>query len=96
MAGVCRPKDQFSERDHEHAATAQVVIAAVHAHCRTLAECLPTSWSTEQRSSALIQSRLTPRPAVVIALVAEGLTAVAIGHRLLLSLWTVERHPQNA
>jgi len=96
VAGVCRPRDPFSAREHEHATTAQVVIAAVHAHCRTLSQCLPTVWSPEQRDSALSEAKLTPRQTAVLSLAAEGLTAIAIGHRLLISPRTVERHLQNA
>lgn len=96
VAGVCRPKDTFTANDHARALTAQAVITTVHAHSSTLATHLSASLSAEQRDAALGEVKLTPRQIAVLALAADGLTAVAIGRRLVISPRTVERHLQNA
>lgn len=96
VAGVCRPTDSFSASDHARAVVAQKVIVAVHAHSSALAQRLPVALSAEQRDAALGEVKLTPRQVAVLALAADGLTAVSIGRRLVISPRTVERHLQNA
>lgn len=43
-------------------------------------------------SKGQIHSLLSPREIEVLRLVADGLTAAAIGHQLSISIWTVHNH----
>ena len=57
----------------------------------TLAGEAGSPWE-KARVAAVADLGLTPRQVAVLTLVAEGLTAVAIGHRLHVSSRTVEQH----
>lgn len=95
VVGVCRSDTPFDEDALARACIAQRVVAALYCHCEVLAR-----WSTDVRgaaqgTAAATDLGLTPRQVAVLALVADGLTSVAIGRRLSVSARTVEHHLQN-
>lgn len=91
VVGVCRDGTPFEEGALELARLGQQVVTALHRHYLTLSG-EAGSPRQEARVVAAAELGLTPRQVAVLTLVAEGLTAVAIGHRLHVSSRTVEQH----
>lgn len=91
VVGVCRDEAPYGQSTLELARLGQQVVTALHRHCTTLSS---GAGFPQQgvRAGAGVDLGLTPRQVVVLTLVAEGLTAVAIGRRLHVSSRTVEQH----
>ncbi|MEV0619497.1 helix-turn-helix transcriptional regulator [Nonomuraea sp. NPDC050404] len=94
---VCRPPgEEVSERDHAFAARVQPLLIAAEKHLRYLSR-----WRESFTAPARDPGRLagwlgvTPRELCVLSLLAEGLTASAIGRRLGISPRTVSKHQEN-
>jgi DNA-binding CsgD family transcriptional regulator len=91
---VGRPGRNFSERDQHYARRLQPILNALDAHLaqhRHYRQALPDPGQHSDPS----QFGLTQRELVVLAMLAEGLTAQAIAHRLAISPHTVIKHQQN-
>ncbi|GAA1673083.1 hypothetical protein GCM10009733_082780 [Nonomuraea maheshkhaliensis] len=91
---VGRAGRDFAEHDRHYARRLQPILDALDAHLvehRRYRQVLPMA---AQRGDPAV-FELTPRELVVLALLAEGLTAQAIAHRLAISPHTVVKHQQN-
>jgi DNA-binding CsgD family transcriptional regulator len=80
--------DPFTAQEIDQACTLVRLLAALDRHfaaCSCYAGAGP-------RTDIAEEVRLTPRQLVVLALLADGLTATAIGHRLLITERTVHKH----
>lgn len=80
---VGRPRDDFSERDRAYAQRARPFLRAIDQRLRAKA---PPEAAPDP---------LTRRELIVLALLAQGLTAVAIAHRLAITPHTVSKHQQS-
>ncbi|MEV4264578.1 helix-turn-helix transcriptional regulator [Kribbella sp. NPDC049584] len=81
---LARGDDDFSEEDLRVALRIQTLLLLLDRQCAVLRRC-----TAENMSS------LTGRELAVLRLLADGLTASAIGHRLRISPRTVHRHLQS-
>lgn len=79
---IQRERDDFSDRELAVAARVQPFLVAADRHARALPE-------------AAQETGLTPRQTVVLNLMAEGLGATAIAHRLGISVRTVDKHQER-
>jgi DNA-binding CsgD family transcriptional regulator len=78
---IARGHDDYSRRELELACAIQPLIRLLERHYRVMGRYAVPSGAT-----------LTPREVAVTRLLAEGLTATAIGHQLAISTRTVHRH----
>jgi DNA-binding CsgD family transcriptional regulator len=81
-----RGREDFPDEDLSVARRVQPLLAGLHGQCALLARYSP---------AAPPERLLTGRELAVLHLMADGLTAVAIGHRLSMSPRTVEKHLQS-
>lgn len=95
VIGVCRDRRPFDRNSLALAGLGQRVVTALFRHCQELASWAKRPDVTDQAAAAQ-DLGLTPRQVAVLALAAQGLTAVAIGRRLHVSHRTVEQHLRNA
>ena len=95
VVGCCRPSEPFDEWALVLARLAQRVILALHRHFLVIGEWVDDHPLATGAYVAAEEAHLTPRQVVVLSMVAQGLTARAVGHRLGISGRTVERHLEN-
>ncbi len=92
---ICRPPgEEVSERDKSFALRVQPIIVRVDAHMRELDRLRRLITPVNDPKDAA-SFGITPRELIVLSLLAAGLTAVAISHRLHISVHTVSKHQQN-
>jgi DNA-binding CsgD family transcriptional regulator len=89
---VCRPGRDFSTRDREFARRIQPLLIRLDRHLIELQK-LHASLPAPVQPAAKVG--VSPRELTVLALLAEGLTAVAIARRLTISSHTVTKHQEN-
>ena len=94
---VARPDGDFSDGDLAFAARLQPVLVGLERQAAELAR-----WQQRRESAAdgngrpaVEEARLTGRELTVLHLLAEGLTAAAIGRRLAISTRTVHKHLEH-
>lgn len=98
---AARPDGDFSDDDLEFATRLQPVLVGLERQAAALARWHQRTASpanaagTEGTRTAVEEARLTGRELAVLALLAEGLTAVAIGRRLAISTRTVHKHLEH-
>ena len=88
QAFVLGRADRFTDREMAAARAVQMLLAGLDRQATALRQAAPDV-------AAIIDFGLTPREIAVLGLLAEGLTAAAIGRRLLISRGTVIKHLQN-
>ena len=92
---VHRDGPDFSDRERSYVRRLQPLLVSVDRFVRQLSE-----WGSAMRDEALpldsvTEARLTPREVAVLGLLADGMTAEAIGRRLGISNRTVHKHIEN-
>ncbi|MBO3752047.1 helix-turn-helix transcriptional regulator [Streptosporangiaceae bacterium NEAU-GS5] len=90
---ICRPPgERVSDRDRLYARGVQPLLIAAERHSRRLREVSRRIAGAPGQAADL---GVTARELTVLSLVAEGLTAAAIGRRLAISRRTVTKHQEN-
>jgi len=95
---TCRAGRDFGNREREFARLLQPLLVSLDRHLAELGR-LRRAAPPEQavaRQQRAAAAGLTPRETIVIALLAEGLTAAAAARRLGISPHTVTKHQENA
>lgn len=93
MLGLTRDVD-FHPAEVEVLRLLEPGLVALHAHCERLSV-QSTDPAAVARAARARAAGLTSREAEVLGLLAEGITAATIGHRLDISVRTVHRHLQS-
>ena len=89
-----RSSRDFTDRDKAFARAVQPLLASAHSHAAHLRRGL-TSAKQDRPGAAVERAdayRLTPREMAVLTLLADALTAAAIGRRLGIATRTVHKH----
>lgn len=89
---VYHAEGDFCATERLYARRAQPLLAGLDTHLRLVARWRTTVADGEERAE---ERRLTPRETTVLLLLAESLSAVAIGRRLGISPRTVQKHVQR-
>lgn len=95
---VCRPDPDFDDRDRKLARLLQPLLISVDHHLEELQLLRDRAERAVQRIDPRRRASdigLTARELTVLALMAQGLTAAAIAHRLVISVHTVTKHQDN-
>jgi DNA-binding CsgD family transcriptional regulator len=96
---ICRPPgEQIAERDLAYARRVQPLLLAADKHVRCMRRWLASLTSSPTTTDPAEQAArlgVTARELAVLMLLADGLTATAIGRRLGISPRTVSKHQQN-
>jgi DNA-binding NarL/FixJ family response regulator len=95
---VCRSDPDFDDRDRELARRLQPLLTSVDRHLEELQHLRDRKGKAARRIDPRQRASdvgLTARELTVLALMAEGLTAAAIAHRLAISVHTVTKHQDN-
>ncbi|GIE94645.1 helix-turn-helix transcriptional regulator [Paractinoplanes rishiriensis] len=95
---VCRSGTDFSSRDREFALRVQPLLTSLDRHLtelQRLRDRSPCPSSTVSRDNHSADLGVTPRELAVLALLAEGLKAIAIARRLGVMPSTVTKHQEN-
>ncbi|MFI9389005.1 response regulator transcription factor [Kutzneria sp. NPDC052558] len=88
---VHRDGPDFDERERAYVRRLQPLLVSVDRFLRQL-----TEWGADVRTAdAAAETNLTRREIAVLSLLADGLTAEAIGRRLGISARTVHKHTEN-
>lgn len=92
---VHRDGGDFDDRERTYVQRLQPLLVSVDRFVRQLAE-----WGDAMRDEgrpldAVTETKLTPREVAVLGLLADGMTAEAIGRRLAISTRTVHKHTEN-
>lgn len=93
-----RDSGVFSERDLAYATHAQVILRAIDRHYAVLNRWADSRRSTVRRqdpADLLAGHLLTTREITVLTLLANAMTATAVGHKLGISTRTVHKHIEN-
>jgi DNA-binding CsgD family transcriptional regulator len=91
---ILRPGRDFGARDRDLARRVLPLLVAIDGHLTQLQR-LHTSAASMRPLDRAAYDRLTPRELAVLSLLADGLTAVAIGRRLGISPRTVTKHQEH-
>jgi DNA-binding CsgD family transcriptional regulator len=95
---VCRPNPDFDDRDRKLARRLQPLLTSVDHHLKELQLLRDRVKRAARRIDPTEHASdigLTARELTVLTLMAEGLTAAAIAHRLVISVHTVTKHQDN-
>lgn len=93
-----RAEGDFSERDTTLAKRLQPLLFSVDRHLQQLDRWRATTAASDQchnSAAAITDLKITPRELVILAALADGLTASAIARRLNISARTVTKHQEN-
>ncbi|WP_204039156.1 helix-turn-helix transcriptional regulator [Acrocarpospora phusangensis] len=93
---VCFPPgERISERDREYARQVQPLLIAAERHQLQLKESFGAPSDIARATRQAADLGITARQLTVLTLLAEGLTAVAIGRRMGISRRTVTKHQEH-
>ncbi|MFF6786602.1 LuxR C-terminal-related transcriptional regulator [Streptomyces sp. NPDC012510] len=94
---IHRAGQGYTSRDSEYALRAQPLLTAAAAHHAALERHLSPRHGTDRDAPANVAEGLglTPREVTVLELLADGLSARAMAHRLTISVRTIHKHLQQ-
>jgi DNA-binding CsgD family transcriptional regulator len=96
--GIARPGTDFTEHERAYIQRLQPLLTRIDTHMGQLRRWRESAAASASSSDPAERARaygLTPRELTVLTLLADGLTAGAMAHRLGISLRTVHRHLGN-
>jgi DNA-binding CsgD family transcriptional regulator len=92
---VHRDGNDFDDRERSYVNRLQPLLVSVDRFVRQLAEWTASVRPEEHPLESAAEAKLTPREIAVLSLLADGMTAEAIGRRLGISNRTVHKHTEN-
>ncbi|MEV6610331.1 LuxR C-terminal-related transcriptional regulator [Kutzneria sp. NPDC051319] len=92
---VHRDGGEFDDRERSYVRRMQPLLVSVDRFVRQLTEWAESVRQQEQPLESAAETKLTPREIAVLSLLADGMTAEAIGRRLGISNRTVHKHTEN-
>jgi DNA-binding CsgD family transcriptional regulator len=92
---VHRDGGDFDDRERSYVHRLQPLLVSVDRFVRQLAEWTESVRQEEKPYESATEAGLTPREISVLSLLADGMTAEAIGRRLGISNRTVHKHTEN-
>jgi DNA-binding CsgD family transcriptional regulator len=92
---VHRDGGDFDDRERSYVQRLQPLLVSVDRFVRQLAEWVESVREEEKPQECAAEAGLTPREIAVLSLLADGMTAEAIGRRLGISNRTVHKHTEN-
>jgi DNA-binding CsgD family transcriptional regulator len=92
---VHRDGGDFDDRERSYVQRLQPLLVSVDRFVRQLAQWSESVREEEKPQESAAEAGLTPREIAVLSLLADGMTAEAIGRRLGISNRTVHKHTEN-